>query len=341
MKSKLYILFTVICCIGNLVNAQDLHFSQYHNAPLLINPANTGFIPDGDYRIGAHHRNQWSSVMSTPYKTFSVFGDAILSRDEQATGWLGLGGLLLRDVAGSGSLTVTRGYGSVAYHQMLGLGSLLSLGFNAGFANKRINSSELKFPDQFDGNFFDGKLPTSAILSRGSITYLDVQAGMNYAFFPNNNTYFNFGFSSHHLNKPSESFFEPVAGQDNRVPIRHTAFVNASFKLNDWVILNPNSYFSYQAKATEWLIGANVHYNASGDGDAVLIGGAYLRNADALIPLVGVGYKDYIATFTYDATISNMKQYNYTRGAFEFSIIKQGLFDRFNGNKTQSLCPKF
>lgn len=28
--------------------AQDLHFSQFFNNPLLTNPANTGFIPDAD-----------------------------------------------------------------------------------------------------------------------------------------------------------------------------------------------------------------------------------------------------------------------------------------------------
>ena len=41
-----------------------------------------------------------------------------------ATGWLGLGGLVLRDVAGASVLTSTKVYGSVAYHPMLGTGSL-------------------------------------------------------------------------------------------------------------------------------------------------------------------------------------------------------------------------
>ena len=35
------------------VIAQDLHFSQFFNNPLPTNPANTGFIPDADYRMGA------------------------------------------------------------------------------------------------------------------------------------------------------------------------------------------------------------------------------------------------------------------------------------------------
>src|SRR5436190_11564884 len=83
--------------------AQDLHFSQWFNSPLTTNPANTGFIPDADYRLGANYRNQWSSIMTIPYKTYSIFGDAQLFRDRLENGWLGAGGAILSDVAGSGS----------------------------------------------------------------------------------------------------------------------------------------------------------------------------------------------------------------------------------------------
>src|SRR6478752_1836061 len=122
--SFLYAAFAVLAFTG--ANAQDLHFSQFFNSPLTTNPANTGFIPDADYRIGANYRNQYSSIMAVPYKTISVFGDAQVFRDKLENGWLGLGGVILRDVAGSGSLTSTKAYASIAYHQLLGLSSLLS-----------------------------------------------------------------------------------------------------------------------------------------------------------------------------------------------------------------------
>src|SRR3954469_19471594 len=163
--------------------SQDLHFSQFMNSPLTTNPANTGFIPDGDYRLGINYRNQWSSVMTLPYKTMSAFADAQIMKDKLDNGWIGIGGVILRDVAGSGNLTSTKVYGSVAYHQMLGYSSLLSLGFNVGYANKQINTVNLKFPDQFDGKFFDNKIPTSAQIDRNNIGYLDMQVGMNFAYF--------------------------------------------------------------------------------------------------------------------------------------------------------------
>ena len=49
----------------------------------------------------------------------SVYGDAQILRNTDETGWMGIGGVILRDVAGSGNLASTKIYGSVAYHQMI------------------------------------------------------------------------------------------------------------------------------------------------------------------------------------------------------------------------------
>ncbi len=342
MRVKLGHITAIIICLCSLqLNAQDLHYSQFFNSPLVTNPANTGFIPDGDYRLGVNYRNQWSSVMTIPYKTFSAFGDAQVMQNNDNTGWMGIGGVILRDVAGSGNLTSTKVYGSVAYHQMINLGSLLSLGFNVGWANKQINVTNLKFPDQFDGKFFDSHLPTSVSLDRNNINYLDMQVGMNYAYFPNSDFYLNAGFSAMHLNRPRESFFNAQQGIDNRIPVRYTAFLNGSFKLNDKVIVNPNIYGSLQAKSWEIVGGLNAHYNLSGDGEKVLIAGLYYRHQDAIIPMIGLGYHDINFTFSYDATISSLRNFNNTRGAFEFSLIKQGIVDKYRGNRRESMCPSF
>ena len=331
--------------VGFTVLAQDLHFSQFMNSPLTTNPANTGFIPDGDYRLGINYRDQWSNIMSVPYKTMSVYGDVQVLKNKSENGWLGLGGVILKDVAGSGNLTSTKVYGSIAYHQTLGYSSLLSLGFNVGYVNKQINLTNLKFPDQFDGKFFDNKLSSGAYsyLTNTSTNYLDMQVGMNYAYFPTDKVYMNAGFSAHHVNRAKETFFgadfEPSI--DNRIPMRLIGFLNGSFMINDQWIVNPNAYVSMQAKSAEVVAGVNAHYNISGDGEYVLIGGVYYRHKDAAIPMLGLGYKDFTFAFTYDATVSSLNQYNGSRGAFEFSLTKQGLFDQYNGNRRQSFCPSF
>src|SRR5881394_3118807 len=149
MKTSFYksvLLAIVSLSLAPCAFTQDLHFSQFMNSPLLTNPANTGFIPAADYRLGMNYRNQWSSIMTVPYKTMSAYGDIQVLRNRIETGWMGLGGVILHDVAGSGNLTSTKIYGSVAYHQMINAGSLLSAGFNIGWANKQINVTNLKFP---------------------------------------------------------------------------------------------------------------------------------------------------------------------------------------------------
>ena len=115
MKSRIIILVGILnFCFAVSGKAQDLHFSQFFNSPLTTNPANTGFIPEGDYRLGVNFRNQWSSVMTLPYKTMSAFGDFQLMKpgDEQSDkGWWGVGAVILRDVAGGGGGRGRGGWG--------------------------------------------------------------------------------------------------------------------------------------------------------------------------------------------------------------------------------------
>lgn len=336
-KIFIFAAFSIFVSEQNM--AQDLHFSQFFNNPLLTNPANTGFIPDADYRLGASYRNQYSNIMAVPYKTLSVYGDAQVFRDKLETGWLGLGGVILRDVAGTGSLTSTKIYGSIAYHQMLGLSSLLTAGFNVGWANKRIDQSKLTFPDQFDGHFFDGTLPTSVQLLNNSVSYFDLQAGLNYAYFPTDNIYINAGYSIHHVNQPKETFFEDDGSA--RLSMRHIAFLNGIFKLNDNVIVNPAAYFTTQAKSSELVAGMNAAYNLSGDGSKQIIGGLFYRYGDAIIPTVGLQVNNVRFTFSYDVTSSSLKSFNHSLGAEEFNLLNNGFYSSFNGNRQQTLCPTF
>ena len=330
----------VIIIAGNKVFSQDLHFTQFFNNPLLTNPANTGFIPDADYRLGASYRNQFSNIMAVPYKTMSIYGDAQVFRNQIETGWMGLGGVIIRDEAGSGSLISTKAYASIAYHQQLGYSSLLTAGFNVGWANKRIDQSKLSFPDQFDGKFFDNTLPTSVVLTNNSISYLDVQAGLNYAYFPTEKIYFNAGYSIQHVNRPYESFFENT--NDNRIAVRHIGFLNAIVKVAENVIINPNIYFSTQAKSREAVLGLNASYNLGENGRKQLIGGLYYRLGDAVIPTVGFELNNIRFTFTYDVTVSSLKNFNHYQGASEFNVMKKGFYgSEYFGDKRQSLCPSF
>jgi type IX secretion system PorP/SprF family membrane protein len=326
------ILFVIVMICSIRGYAQDLHFSQYFNAPLLVNPANTGFNPDFDYRVGGNYRKQWATIVSNPYKTMSLWGDVQLFNDRFDNAWVGVGAALMKDAAGSGNLSATKAYASVAYHQVVGLNSLVSLGFNAGYVTKSVDFTKLTFDNQWNGKFFDVIAPSGEAFSTNRQSYLDLQVGLNYALFPSDNAYVNIGVSALHINKPSESFFAS-SGYSTVVPARFTVFLNGVFKLNDRWIVSPNAYISQMAKANEYVVGGLVNYNLSGDGNTQLLGGLYYRVGDAVAPTVGFQLNDLKLTVNYDATMGDLGKYNSTRGAYELSIVKTGVFSQGRGIK--------
>src|SRR4029079_16868791 len=65
----------VVCafCFAFSSVAQDIHFSQFFQAPLLRNPSLAG-IYTGDIRVQGVYRDQWNSVTNA-YKTASIDGE--------------------------------------------------------------------------------------------------------------------------------------------------------------------------------------------------------------------------------------------------------------------------
>ena len=334
-KIKILLLPVLLAMLSVEAWGQDLHFSQYYNTPLLVNPANTGFNPDFDFRAGVNYRNQWASVGS-PYKTTSAWGDVKLLGNRIENGWIGLGGMLWKDQAGSGSLTGTTGMVSLAYHQMLGYNSLLSGGFSVGYTQKRIDVTKLTFDDQWHGVFFDANIPTFEPFATNQVSYVDLQAGINYAYFASENFYFNAGVSVMHINTPRETFFD-ASVSNNEISRRYNVFLNASVKVVDTWILNPNVYVSMVGNSREILAGINANRDLGDNGARQLIMGVYYRNNDAIIPLFGYQINDLKMTFNYDATISTLSKSNLTRGAYEISIVKSGIFPSSQGRQTR--CP--
>jgi type IX secretion system PorP/SprF family membrane protein len=267
----------------------------------------------------------------------SVWADAQLFNDRFENGWLGVGGAMLQDVAGSGNLTSTKAYASIAYHQLLGLNSLLSGGFNLGFTQKRVDVNKLSFNSQWNGKFFDVSFPSGEPLNFSSTTYFSLQAGINYTYFATDNLYLNFGLSAANINRPNETFFATNTAV-NRVETRYTAFANASLKVQDVWILNPNVYVSKMGTATEIVAGmmAQRDLSAERNGSLQLLAGMYYRSNDAIIPTVGFDIKNVKITFNYDATFSSLKAYNQSNGAYEISIVKNGLY---KGREKNIKCP--
>ena len=339
---RFILLATIYLLLNTSSYSQDLHFTQYNNAPLLTNPANTGFSPECDFRIGINSRTQWAAT-NVPYKTNSAWADAQLLRNTLENGWLGLGAVVLNDVAGTGNLRSTKGYVNVAYHQLLNDNNLLSFGLGAGFVQKRIEYDKLIFDDQWNGKFFDSDIKTKEPFVTNSTSYLDLNAGINYAWFANDNFYINMGISLLHINRPTETFFNPNT-VDARLSQRLNLFVNASIKTSDVLILNPNIYFSKISTAQEIVFGCSGQYNLGGDGGTnQLLFGLNYRNKDAISPSIGYQINSLQLMFNYDATTSNLTSFSNYRSAYEIAILWKGFFAGDNQSERAMKCnpPKF
>src|SRR5439155_11227945 len=85
--------------------AQDIHFSQFTQSPLTVNPAQAGLF-DGDLRAIVNYRNQWSAVDG--YRTMQAECDGNVLKNKWTRGFLGLGLNVLSDNAGAANLSSTQ-----------------------------------------------------------------------------------------------------------------------------------------------------------------------------------------------------------------------------------------
>src|SRR5260221_9995058 len=111
IKKLCFTLALMASCMAT-VKAQDLHFSQFFEAPLLRNPSLAGIFT-GDYRIQGVYRDQWNSFTNA-YKTGSFNGEYKMPIG-QSNDFLTMGLQILYDKAGSAGLTTSEIFPALNY----------------------------------------------------------------------------------------------------------------------------------------------------------------------------------------------------------------------------------
>ena len=145
-----------------------------------------------------------------------------------------------------------------------------------------------------------------------------------------------------HINTPQVTFVNPKT-VDARLDGRYNFFVNASIKLNDTWIINPNVYYSKISSSQEAVLGFNGQYNISGDGTNQLLFGLHYRNKDAAIPAFGYQIKNLQLMLNYDLTTSSLTSYSNYKSAYELSAIWNGIYGGLDNGQRAVRCssPKF
>jgi type IX secretion system PorP/SprF family membrane protein len=342
IRKALYLsgLFVMLLVVG--VKGQSIHFSQYYNAPMLLNPANTALMPDNDFRVGLNYRNQWAAV-PVPYNTFSAFADFKVggnSNNETHNNWLGLGLAFFNDKAGDGDLSLNKIQGDMAYHLQLNQFCMISLGLSGAYVQRSVNFSTLTFDQQWDGFNFN---PNIANGEKGGVVktnYYTVGAGLNFAYFPNEFLYVKFGGGLENINQPTESFYNTK----NTLTYRPVGNLDVLMRTGPVLIINPSVYFATQSGASELVVGSlfrTVLTDKNSNMPAQLILGGFMRLGDAIIGVAGLQLGPVQFTASYDFTVSALSPYNASYGALEFSLIYQRRYHPDQGIKKTYSCPRF
>jgi len=333
MKFFRHILFLFCILLIKEVRAQDIHFSQFFEAPLWRNPSLAGIF-NGDVRIQAVYRDQWNSVTNA-YKTGSLNAEYkihIGKGDDFFTSGL----QILNDKAGTIGWVTTQILPVINYHKSLSTekNSYLSLGFMGGWVDRHFDISKMTTNTQYD----NGTLGEN--FSNAQYGYLDGNLGMSYnSNLKNNpdNTFF-FGAAYHHFNRPNKSFY-----RNNTVELNPKWVFSGGLKLavSDIAFLTLQADRSMQGGYSETVAGTLCGLKIGGDLENpryIFHAGALLRWNDALIPVVKLDYSPFSVALSYDVNISQLKPSSYGRGGFELSVSYTGF------RKSQSeylLCPKF
>lgn len=177
---KIYIILWLFF-FAFIAKAQDLHFSQLSQTPLMINPASAGVF-DGYYRATINYKNQWAAI-GKPYQTFMGSYDMPFEgKRKNKKAYLGLGVYLFSDKAGDARFSTIQGNVAVSGIVPLGIYHKLSAGIEAGVTNRSLDINAIQWPDQYNGSGYDPTLPSNERPNLGHFFYFDMAAGVHYQY---------------------------------------------------------------------------------------------------------------------------------------------------------------
>lgn len=346
----------VIFILANAVHskAQDVHFSQICETPLLINPANTGFFP-GYFRASVAYRNQWQA-MGKAFQTSLMSVDAGLFKSKRRPAFLGVGLVLYRDVAGAAKLARTQAMVNLSGLVKLNKHNVMCAGIYGGAIGNTADYSKLTYASQFDGQAIDPTASSGEINVFRNFTTTDVGAGLAYEVSSvktdqdhDDVIKLRVGLAAYHLNRPKQEF---AAGSAYRLPVRYVGSLISNIDFEDTrFTLAPAFVIQKQGKkdnaipkvykirgAYEMVTGGYLKVRlatgtkVTGEKTQNAVGfGLFYRSKDALIPKLILELGDYAIGMSYDVNLSGYRTATNKNGGFEISLrynrLANSLFD--------------
>jgi len=339
---KSFILLSFLAASFNLT-AQDIHFSQVAETPLLINPANTGFY-NGYFRAIVNYRSQWAA-MGKAFQTTNFSADAGLFKSKRRKTFLGLGFVLFQDKAGAAKLTRTTAMVNLSGLVKISKKSVLSCGIYGGAIGNTANYNNLTFASQFNGNEINPDADNGESVVFRPFTTTDIGAGLAYEFGTvkidqdhDDVTKIRIGFAAYHLNRAKQEF---APGSSFRLPVRWVGSVLSVIDFEDTrFTLTPTFVMQKQGRkvdsipsvyrlrgAFEYIVGGYLKVRmatgtkVTGEKTQNAIGfGLFYRSKDAIIPKILLELGDFGIGMSYDVNVSTYRAASANKGGFEISL---------------------
>lgn len=327
-------LLSAFCCSG-----QDLHFSQFNETPMMLNPALTAVV--NDMRAGIQYKDQWRSI-SSPFMTYSGSFEIKITKKnwtpvknrtnifKLSAKNLAAGLHINRDVAGDGKMGTFQANLSLASHVRLSEKQQLSIGLLGAYAQRSISMGSLTWDNQFDGMNYNPSLG-SGESGGGAFSYFDYGAGVFWNFGrgemymrSNDSRKFNLGASIWHFTRPRYNFL----GGGDRLYMKYMVHGGGLFGLkNTRIDLVPSFLFAMQGPSKEIVFGTLLKYNIREDSKytgyisaAAWSFGVHYRLRDAIIASTLIEMGQWAMGISYDVNVSSLSRTSVYRGGFEITL---------------------
>jgi len=351
MIKRLHVIFLLL--LGAVsVNAQDLHFTQFHMSPLTLNPAMTGLF-NGNFRLTANYRNQWQSILpNTPFRTFA--GSVELSGKSGQDNRIGIGLHIFSDQAGSLNLSKTSVSGSVGYLMALTRTKdyYIAAGIQAAYTNSSYNYLNITTGNQWQDGKLNGDAATGETYAQPTTTYLDAGMGFMWYHIRNVRNYQYVGGSAFHINRPEYAFLTNSGDEGRRLYAKYVVHFGAGITVGPRFDVVPYALGMLQGPSFEFNTGAFAKFmlderkNSAYGGTAFYIGPFYRIvgnndnnvGSDAVILATKLDVESVTFGLSYDINISGLARASTGRGGPEFAIQYIGAF---KNKHVKSFCPKF
>lgn len=337
--SKIALLFfALISGVPLLLNGQDVHYSQFESTPVFYNPANVGFF-SGTHRFSVIHRNQWASV-TVPYISVSAGFDTQLKIRKFKRDIFGFGVIAFTDRAGDLGFGTTQMSVAFSYIKSVNRKNnhFISLGAEAGIAQKGFQPNDARFGNQYSGGSYNPYLDDNESFERTTFFYPDFALGLQWLLQPNTETIFHGGVAFRHFHEPNVSFLSNDETLSPSISIQGGVVQSIS----ESVDFMPSVLYSYQKPYHELLIGSQFRFirNNNTYFYSAIRSGIFLRASDAMIVMLGLDLGRMNLGFSYDFNISDLHPSSRYLGGYEISV--QYILNKKKKKKASQVpCPIF